>query len=188
MSEGPRETEVKFRLRDRASFEARLRARGAVAGPLEEEVNILLDDAARTIYGSGRALRVRTVGATGTLTFKGEATFTNGVKSRLELETGVDAPERTIQILTALGLTAWFRYDKRRTTWRFQDPARPLVVVDETPLGLFAEIEGDDGAVRQLAKELDVDEGEFLTGSYLSLYQEARRRDPSLPRDMVFPS
>ncbi len=40
--------------------------------------------------------------------------------------------------------------EKRRTPWRFADAAGPLVVVDETPLGLFAEIEGEADAVRAL--------------------------------------
>ena len=80
-----------------------------------------------------------------------------------------------------------FRYEKRRTPWRFGDPARPLVVVDETPLGLFAEIEGEAGAVRALAAELGVAEESFLRASYLGLWQAAREAEPDLPEDMVFP-
>jgi adenylate cyclase class 2 len=108
------------------------------------------------------------------------------VKSRVELESAVDDPESVVAVLEALGYRAWFRYEKRRATWIFTDPTRPLVVVDETPLGTFAEIEGPDAAVRALAKELGVAEEDFIAESYIALWLSARERDPSLPDDMVF--
>jgi len=183
---GPREIEAKFRVPDRRGLEARLAALGAAAGELEYEVNVLLDDDGMTLRASGQALRVRTANGRGVLTFKGPASFEGGVKSRLELESGVEAPETVLALLEALGFGPRFRYEKRRTPWRFADPARPLVVVDETPLGLFAEIEGEAGAVRVLALELGVSEGAFLRSSYWGLWQAARESDPGLPEDMVF--
>ncbi len=186
MTDGPREIEAKFRVGDRAALEARLAALGAAAGELEDEVNLLLDDDAMSLRGSGRALRVRTANGRGLLTFKGPASFEGGVKKRLELESGVEAPGTVLALLDALGFRARFRYEKRRTPWRFGDPARPLVVVDETPLGLFAEIEGDDAAVRALAAELGVREEFFLRSSYWGLWVAAREEDPDLPEDMVF--
>lgn len=186
MSDGPREIEAKFRVGDRAGLEARLRALGAAQGPLEDEVNLLLDDDVLSLRRSGRALRVRTVNGRGVLTFKGPATFDGGVKERLELESGVDEPAAVLALLDALGYRPRFRYEKRRTPWRFADPARPLVVLDETPLGLFAEIEGEAGSVRLLAAELGVAEADFLRASYWGLWVAARERDPSLPEDMLF--
>lgn len=187
MSDGPRETEVKFRVADRAALEARLAALGAAGGALENEVNLLLDDDVLSLRRAGRALRVRTVNGRGVLTFKGPATFHGGVKERLELESGVDEPETVLALLDALGYRPRFRYEKRRTPWRFASPARPLVVLDETPLGLFAEIEGEADAVRLLAGELGVAEADFLRASYWGLWVAARERDASLPEDMVFP-
>ena len=172
---------------DRAGLEARLRALGAAAGELEEEVNLLLDDDAMSLRVGGRALRVRTVNGRGLLTFKGPASFEGGVKSRLELERASTTRVRSSPSSASLGYRPRFRYEKRRTTWRFADPSRPLVLVDETPLGLFAEIEGEADAVRALAGELGVPESAFLRASYWGLWQEAREADPSLPHDMVFP-
>jgi adenylate cyclase class 2 len=183
---GPREIEAKFRVEDRAALEARLRALGAVEGALEDEVNLLLDDDVLSLRRAGRALRVRTVNGRGILTFKGPASFDGGVKERLELESGVDAPEAVLALLDALGYRPRFRYEKRRTPWRFADPRRPLVVVDLTPLGLFAEIEGEADAVRSLAAELGVREEAFLRNSYWGLWVAAREEDPDLPEDMVF--
>ena len=187
MQSGPVETEAKFRVPDREMLETRLAALGAKEGELEDEVNLLLDDDAGSLRLGGRALRVRTVNGHGLLTFKGPATFGAGVKARLELESGVDDPAAVLALFEALGFRPGFRYEKRRTPWRFSDPARPLVVVDETPLGLFAEIEGEETALRVLAADLGVPEGDFLRSSYWGLWQSARAADPSLPEDMVFP-
>ena len=187
MTTGPRETEVKFRVGNRAAIEARLRALGAAEGALEEETNLLLDDDVLSLRRAGRALRVRVVSGRGVLTFKGPASFDGGVKSRVELESGVDAPENVLALLDALGYRPRFRYEKRRTPWRFADPSRPIVVVDETPLGLFAEVEGEVDAVRTLAAELGVREELFLRSSYWGLWVAAREEDPRLPEDMVFP-
>ncbi len=187
MTAGPLEIEAKFRIEGRGILEERLRALGATQGEVEAESNLLLDDDEMSLRVSGRALRVRTVDGLGLLTFKGPASFEGGIKSRLELESGVDDPGAVLALLEALGYRPRFRYEKRRTTWRFEDPARPLVVLDETPLGLFAEIEGGEDAVRALAAEIGVPESEFLCASYWGLWQAAREADPALPHDMLFP-
>jgi adenylate cyclase class 2 len=182
----PVETETKLRLADREAFEARLAALGATPGAVDEERNVLFDAPDGELRRKGCALRIRTIGDRGLLTFKGPARVVAGVKSRRELETGVDSPERLAEVLGELGLAPRFTYEKRRTTWRFADSSRPLVVVDETPIGLFAEVEGEDGAVRALCAELGVPEGDWISESYVTLYVRAREADPSLPADMVF--
>jgi adenylate cyclase class 2 len=182
----PLETEVKFRLEDRAVFEMRLLALGAHCEGREREQNVLFDDAAGTLKARGSALRLRTTAKGALLTYKGKAEFAGGVKTRLELESGVDAPERIAALLAQLGFQPQFTYEKRRTTWRFADHERPVVVVDETPLGLFAELEGTGDAIRTLAGELGVLVSAFLPESYVTLWMKARERDPSLPPDMVF--
>jgi len=184
--DAPRETEVKFRLEDRAAFEVRLLALGTHCEGRERERNVLFDDAAGTLKARGSALRLRRTEKGALLTYKGKAEFAEGVKTRLELESGVDAPERIVALLAELGFQPQFTYEKRRTTWRFADPERPVVVVDETPLGLFAELEGTDDAVRTLATELGVPVSAFLPESYGALWMKARETDPSLPPDMVF--
>jgi adenylate cyclase class 2 len=183
---GPREIETKFRVTERSALESRLRALGAAGAPPEAESNVLFDVAARSLRDSGCALRVRTVAGRGVLTFKGRAEVVAGVKSRVELESAVDDPGSVVAVLEALGYRAWFRYEKRRAAWIFTDSSRPLVVVDETPLGTFAEIEGPDAAVRSLARELGVAEADFIPESYIALWLAARERDASLPADMVF--
>jgi adenylate cyclase class 2 len=183
---GPREIETKFRVVDRRTLEERLNVLAAHPGPMEDETNVLYDDAAGRLRAEGCALRLRTVDDRSLLTFKGPPEVFAGIKSRLEWESKVESPRAVGAILAALGFSPSFRYEKRRATWRFADPARPLVVVDETPLGTFAEIEGPDAAVRSLARELGVAEADFIAESYVALWLAARERDPSLPEDMVF--
>jgi adenylate cyclase class 2 len=183
---GPREIETKFRVPDRLALEERLQTLGAVGLPPDLETNVLFDDAARSLKEKGCALRVRTVCGRGLLTFKGPAEVTAGVKSRVEWESVVEDPGGVAGVLEALGYRPWFRYEKRRAGWLFADPSRPFVVVDETPLGLFAEIEGEDTGVRALAAELGVAEADFIAESYIALWLAARAKDPSLPADMVF--
>ena len=183
----PRETEVKFHVTDRAAFELRLLSLGARCEGRERERNVLFDDVSGTLRQRGCALRLRTTEKGALLTYKGRASFVRGVKSRLELESGVAEPDRIAGLLVELGFAPRFTYDKRRTTWRFTSPERPVVAVDETPLGLFAELEGEDKAVRTLAEELEVPEDSFIPESYVGLWAKAREKDPSLSPDMVFP-
>jgi adenylate cyclase class 2 len=184
---GPREIETKFRVADRGKLEGLLEALGARPGSPENEKNVLYDEPGGRLRAEGCALRVRTVNdRRGLLTFKGPPKIFEGIKSRLEWESEVESPRAVAAILESLGYRPAFRYDKVRTTFTFAEPARPVVVVDETPLGLFAEIEGDDAAVRALAKELGVAEADFIAESYIALWLSARERDPSLPEDMLF--
>ena len=186
MDGAPRETEVKFRLTDRAAFEMQLLSLGAHCEGRERERNILFDDVSGTLRQRGSALRLRTTERGALLTYKGKASFVRGVKTRLELESAVEAPDRIAGLLVELGFAPRFTYDKRRTTWRFTDPGRPVVAVDETPLGLFAELEGEDKAVRSLAEDLGVPEESFIPESYVALWMKAREKDATLSPDMVF--
>lgn len=186
MHRHPHEIEVKFRVVDRPSLEARLLSLGGKGAPPEDEYNLILDDRKGGLREKGMALRLRETGGRGLVTLKGKKTVRRGVKTRVEIETEVDLPRRMLSVFEALGYETRFRYEKRRATWLFDDPSRPVVVIDETPIGLFAEIEGDEGAIRRLAAELGVREEEFLDDSYISLYRIAREKDPSLPPDMVF--
>jgi len=182
------EIETKLVVKDRAALERALAGLGALPGPTEHETNTLFDDERLKLQRAGQALRVRETEGRGLLTFKGKASVERGVKSRVELESGVSSAQAVAEVLGALGLVPRFFYEKRRTVWRFADPARPVVVVDETPIGLFAEIEGSEEAVRVLAKELGVPEADLLHESYVALYRKAREKDPSLPPDMRFGS
>jgi len=62
-----------------------------------------------------------------------------------------------------------------------------VVALDETPIGRFVEIEGAPGEIEAAARQIGLSLADAVEGSYPSLYQRARKNDPSLPADMRFP-
>ncbi len=111
-------------------------------------------------------------------------------KVREELEVAVANPESLAQILEALGLRGWFRYEKHRTSFelpRMLGWANGLhVVVDETPIGDFLELEGPPEAIDRAAQLLGYAPADYITKSYLALYLEQCRRQGVQPSHMLF--
>ena len=179
------EIEVKLPCEDLVVRAEKLRISARRLGrPSHFESNDLYDDADGRLTGSGRVLRLRRAGDTASLTFKGPARFTDGLKMREERETRVSDPAETEAILIALGLTRRFRYEKRREEWTFEGCA---VALDETPIGNFVEVEGDPPGIRRAVVALGLDFADAVPYTYARLYAERRKKDPSLPPDMVFP-
>lgn len=178
------EVEVKLPCKDLALLRETLVIRGAtLETPLHDETNDLYDDAAGHLSNSGVALRLRRARGRAILTFKGTARFAGGIKTREERETAVEDAQQLEAILTGLGFSRRFRYEKRREEWRFE---RCTVALDETPVGRFVEVEGEPTAIRRAVVALGLDFAEAIPYSYARLYAERRRDDPSLPEDMVF--
>ena len=84
--------------------------------------------------------------------------------------------------LAALGFARTFRYEKRREEWSLDEC---VIALDETPIGAFAEIEGDPAAIRRALQHLALDPADSLPYSYSELYARRRREDPTLPPDML---
>lgn len=182
---GPLEQEVKIpvdRLEPVRTCLAALGARLETTRQLED--NAVLDTPGLSLLGSGRLLRLRSWGHEVVLTFKGPATYQNGVKTRLELETRVEAGEGMLGILAELGWTPQRRYQKWRETWRL---GGVTVALDETPIGCFVEIEGTAEALGGAAHTLGLDPATAIPSSYQELWQQWRRDHPGAPRDMLFP-
>lgn len=164
----PRETEVKLRVRDLGAVREKLRALGA--RPVHErelEDNLLFDDAEGSLRAQGTVLRLRRTGRRGLLTFKGPRELSQGVKSREERETGVADPEALDGILRRLGYRPVFRYQKYRESWSHAGQA---VELDETPIGAFVEIEGDEAGIHEVARALGYGPADYLGESYVGLF------------------
>ncbi|MEK6322435.1 MAG: class IV adenylate cyclase [Acidobacteriota bacterium] len=105
-----------------------------------------MDSADKTLLGQGAALRIRSVEGRGWVTYKGvvrEGGSTVKVREEIEVETA--APDRMFALFERLGFRRSFRYQKYRTGHQLTVDGRDLkVVLDETPLGNFIEIEGDE--------------------------------------------
>ena len=177
------EIEIKLPVADLEAVRESLRARNA--RPITDshfESNDLYDQADGGLRKSGRVLRLRRTEDGATLTFKGPARFEDGAKTREERETAVSDPNEMERILGALGFERRFRYEKRREEWSLDDC---VIALDETPIGAFAEIEGDPAAIRRALQHLSLDPADSLPYSYAELYARRRREDPTLPADML---
>ncbi len=178
------EIEVKFVLKDRHALVDKLHEIGATRlYPETFEDNIILDRRGE-LRTRGALLRVRRFGRYAIATFKGPMAFEGGVKSRDEVQTGVESFELAIQLFDSLGFKPVFRYQKYREVWRVREVE---VVLDRTPIGDYFEIEGPLEVIRAVAEELGMNMDHGIRQSYADLYRQYRRTRADLPEHMVFP-
>jgi adenylate cyclase class 2 len=157
--------------------------------PRHFEDNWLMDDDRRTLFTAGAALRIRSVEGRGWLTYKGVAQETAGslLKVREEIETSVGDPEKLVALFERLGYHRAFRYQKYRTTYAIRlDDATLEVAFDETPMGNFIEIEGDEEQVLGILERAGFTAADSIRESYPEL-QSQRCRARGVPlEDLVF--
>ena len=178
------EIEIKFPLRDRNELIDKLRAIGATRLYAETfEDNIVLDRRGE-LRTRGALLRVRKFGRYALATYKGPMSIeAGGIKSREEVQTGVESFELAIQLFDSLGFKPVFRYQKFREVWRLRDVE---VVLDRTPIGDYFEIEGPVDVIRTVATELGMNMDQAIRLTYADLYRQHRRTRADLPENMVF--
>lgn len=113
-------------------------------------------------------------------------------KVREEIETELVDGETVRRIFEGLGLRGWFRYEKYRTTYVLPGKhawAKGLLIeMDETPIGLFVELEGPGEAIDRAARELGYSVKDYVVRNYLVLYLDECKRTGKTPGNMEFPS
>jgi predicted adenylyl cyclase CyaB len=153
------------------------------------EDNWLLDSKDHALLSQGAALRVRSVKNKGLLTYKGVVrdSETSILKVREEIESAVDEPERIVELFERLGFHRSFRYQKYRTIYNLKRNDRSITVTfDETPMGNFIEIEGDEEGVLQTMQAAGFSVEEIIRESYPEL-QANRCKERGLPlEDLIF--
>jgi adenylate cyclase class 2 len=105
-------------------------------------------------------------------------------KSREELETSAGDAGTLELILARLGLVPSFRYEKYRTTYRALDEPG-VVALDETPIGVFLELEGPAYWIDATALRLGFTMGDYVVASYAALYRDHLSTHQGFP-DMLF--
>lgn len=177
-----KETEIKLALSGTVSLRRRLRQlRFRVRQRRSFERNTLFDTARRTLRRRGCMLRLRSVNGRHWLTFKGPAERLRGYKVRVEFEAELSGAPAAQAILAGLGLRPVFRYEKFRTVYTGRGRWRGgEVMLDETPIGAFVELEGSRRWIRRLAQALGAGPRAFITKTYAALYADwcQRRRRP----------
>jgi len=127
-------------------------------------------------------------------------------KVRIETETLIDDGPALAAIFHQLGYEPVFRYEKFRTQWSlatptidgplFTGPAHPSqafsaspsfhLVLDETPIGDYAELEGPPAWIDDTLARLNVDPATCLIDSYGRLFLDWKQRTGSLAEHLTF--
>src|SRR5882757_8430186 len=179
----PQEIEIKFRVKDLRALARKLRAAGfRLVTPRTHEMNTLYDLPGGVLRARKELLRLRKYGSEWTLTHKTKRQAGRH-SSREELETSVGDGKQMELILRALRYAPSFRYEKFRAEWT---DGKGQVVVDETPIGNFCEIEGASRWIDATAKKLGVKTTDYITKNYATLFLEWKQETKSWAEEMTF--
>jgi len=204
-----REVEVKLPVIHLAALRRRLRQLQARKQVRVHEMNTLYDTPRGRFWKRDILLRLRLQRPQnarrpphkGLLTFKGptlrpadlEPRGGWGVRNlpykvREELEIRVSEPHKLHALLQAVGLVPAFRYEKFRTTYTLPSVRGVQLELDETPIGVFVELEGSPGAIDRAAHLLGYTLEDYISRSYQGLYRDHCRRHGIPPGEMLFPA
>jgi len=179
----PLEREIKLRFDSADEAREKILALGAaplLGRRLQEDCLFDTDD--ERLRRQRSTLRVRSESGKSLLTFKGPA-IPGLVKIREEYETVVADGAVLNAILEQLGLHCWFRYEKYREEFTNDDV---VIAVDETPVGVFVEIEGGEDAIHETARARGRAPSDYTTDSYRFLFLQHRDANGLAGHDMVF--
>jgi adenylate cyclase class 2 len=183
----PVETEIKFRVDDLDSFTQRLQAAGFTLQTARSfESNVLYDTPDRRMRVRTEILRIRNYAGRCILTHKRIPDVGPGEdrhKHRIETETEVSDDEALTEVFRSLGLIPAFRYEKWRAEWT---DGEGHCVIDETPIGNYAELEGSAEWIDLAAVRLGIDPAEYITLSYGRLFDLWRQQHNSAAVDLTF--
>jgi adenylate cyclase, class 2 len=178
-----REIEIKFTVADLRALARKLQAGGfRLATRRTHEMNTLYDLPGEVLRNKKELLRIRKYGLEWTVTHKLKGKLGRH-SSRTELETGVSDGKKLDLILRALGYSPTFRYEKFRAEWT---DGKGQVVVDETPIGDFCEIEGPPRWIDATAKKLNVSPADYITKNYATLFAEWKHLTGHTAKEMTF--
>jgi adenylate cyclase class 2 len=177
------EREVKLRFDSPQDARTAILAAGATplrCRRLQEDALLDADD--ESLRRRQCVLRVRTEAGRSLLTFKGPVQ-PGTMKIRDEYETVVADGEALQHVLEELGLHVWFRYEKYR-----EEYAAPNVTIalDETPVGTYVELEGDEDGIRAMTRALGRTDDDYILHSYRRLFIEHREQYGLGSAHMVF--
>jgi adenylate cyclase, class 2 len=187
------EIELKFSLPDPEALQTRLPPLGFhLVTPRTFEHNTLYDTPSRDLRARREILRIRQYGPLCTVTHKRlpnqqDPVDTTRYKIRIETETTIAEPEAMSEIFQQLGYSPAFVYEKYRTEWSCT--AGTIIahlVIDETPIGNYVELEGPTAWIDQTLIDLNIDPATCLTDSYGKLFLDWKQRTASPAENLTF--
>ncbi len=176
-----KEIEIKFPVKGFTIYRKRLNDQNAVKKASFLEDNIVFDDETGTLKRGGKLLRLRKSDRV-TLTFKNPVERSR-FKVMDEHEVVVSDFDEAVAILNALGFHRVFRYQKKRDIF---ETGGVYVLLDETPIGNFIEIEGERERIADTARLLGLSMDDGLSDNYRELYQRHCKKEGIEPSDMIF--
>jgi adenylate cyclase, class 2 len=190
------EIELKFPVTDPEALQTRLPTLGfQLVTPRTFEHNTLYDTPNRDLRARREILRIRQYGAVCTVTHKRlpsqqDPVDTTRYKIRIETETTVAEPEAMAEIFKQLGYSPAFTYEKYRSEWSCATGPNGSIlahlVIDETPIGTYAELEGPTAWIDQTLADLNIDAATCLTDSYGKLFLDWKQRTASPAENLTF--
>jgi len=187
------EIELKFPVADPQALQARLLHLGFhLTTPRTYEHNTLYDTPGRHLRLKRQILRLREYGGIHTLTHKridDSNSDTSRYKIRIETETTVSDPRALAEIFAQIGYQPVFIYEKYRTEFSIFDAATnstPHLVLDETPIGTYAELEGPTDWIDRTIAELNINLATCMTDSYGKLFLDWKQRTGSAAEHLTF--
>ena len=181
------ETEIKFCIADLPALTRLLQAAGFhIETPRAFESNVLFDTPDRRMRARTEILRIRNYAGHCTVTHKrlpDASSVEERHKHRIETETEVSNGDTLAEIFVSLGLTPAFRYEKWRTVW---SDGEGHCVIDETPIGDYAELEGSSAWIDRIAARLGIDHSQYITLSYGRLFETWQQQHPGAGDDLTF--
>jgi adenylate cyclase, class 2 len=185
MAKSNLETEIKLRIDSVAGARRLLGGLGfSIVKRRVLEINTIFDTAAGALRSGRKLLRLREAGHCHTLAFKGPPRPSR-YKSREELEAELGDSASMWRILERLGYAPVFRYEKYRTEYAGPERAG-AVMLDETPIGAFLELEGGARWIDRTARALGFSRASYILASYGKLYLEHCQSTGIEPTNMVF--
>jgi adenylate cyclase class 2 len=179
----PLEREVKLRFGTAEEAREAVLATGAtplLGRRLQEDS--LLDTDDEELRRRRCVLRVRVECGKSRITFKGPVQ-PSPMKLREEAETVVGSGEVLLKIFEELGLHVWFRYEKYREEFSREEVT---IAIDETPVGVFVEIEGSEHGIEETTRALGKTPSDFILDSYRALFLQHRDSHGQSGHDMLF--
>lgn len=186
------EIEVKFPVQRSADLEARLPALGfQLETPRTFEHNTLYDTPARSLRERRQILRLRKYGDLCVLTHKRtpENADDSRYKTRIETETLIGDCDAMAEVFRQLGYVPAFTYEKFRTEWAHPPSTSNQgghLVIDETPIGIWAELEGPTDWIERTLEDLHIPRSTCITDSYGALFNSWKQSSGSPALNLTF--
>lgn len=182
----PLEVEIKLPIRDLDGMRRSLLRAGFRPSTRSFEDNFVFDTPDGKLRRNGQLLRLREYRRKAVLTFKSRLAGSPRYKVRAEEELLLSSCETMRKVLERLGYRIAFRYQKYRTPFRSTRETDLNLYLDETPIGIFLELEGRPATIERVARRLGFRPADYVTLTYADLYARVCRQEGKRPSHMLF--